>query len=173
MVRLIVTLFEIIVCFLLQTSVFSFFRISGVVPNCLLILVMTVAYTKGQIPSLFTGFFCGLLLDLCFSETVGFCSILYMTVAFLAGYTNKIYDERDYFLPGLLGFLSELLYSFFYYIVFFLMRGKLELYHYFIYTILPRALYTMLLTFILYPAFHGIHRLLLKLEGLNHDNIYD
>lgn len=167
MVRIIVILLEMLLCFLLQTSVFSFFRISGVVPDCLLILVMTVAYTRGQISALFVGFFSGLLLDLCFSETVGFCSILYMTVAFLAGYTNKIYDERDYFIPGLLGFVGELLYSFLYYMLFFLLRGKLELPTYFIYTILPRSLYTVLLTFILYPAFHGIHRLLLRLEGMN------
>ena len=81
--------------------------------------------------------------------------------------TNKIYDERDYFIPGLLGFVGELLYSFLYYMLFFLLRGKLELPTYFIYTILPRSLYTVLLTFILYPAFHGIHRLLLRLEGMN------
>lgn len=128
---------------------------------------MTVAYTRGQISALFVGFFSGLLLDLCFSETVGFCSILYMTVAFLAGYTNKIYDERDYFIPGLLGFIGELLYSLLYYMLFFLLRGKLELPIYFIYTILPRSLYTVLLTFVLYPTFHGIHRLLLRLEGMN------
>ena len=114
MVRLLVIFIEMIFCFLLQTSVFSFFRISGIVPNCLLILVITVAYTRGQISSLFVGFFSGLLLDLCFSQTVGFCSILYMIVAFLAGYTNKIYDERDYFIPGLLGFVGELIYSFLY-----------------------------------------------------------
>ena len=86
MVRLIVTLIELIVCFLLQTSFFSFLRISGVVPNCLLILVITVSYTKGQIPAMMTGFFAGMLLDLCFSNTVGFCAILYMIVAFFAGY---------------------------------------------------------------------------------------
>lgn len=167
MVRLLVIFIEMIVCFLLQTSVFSFFRISGIVPNCLLILVITVAYTRGQISSLFVGFFSGLLLDLCFSQTVGFCSILYMTVAFLAGYTNKIYDERDYFIPGLLGFVGELIYSFLYYVLFFLLRGKLELPTYFIYTILPRSFYTVLLTFLLYPIFHGMHRLLLRLEGMN------
>ena len=86
MVRLIVTLIELIFCFLLQTSLFSFMRISGVVPNCLLILVITVSYTRGQIPAMVTGFFAGMFLDLCFSETVGFCAILYMIVAFLAGY---------------------------------------------------------------------------------------
>ena len=169
MVRLIVTLLELIVCFLLQTSLFSFLRISGVVPNCLLILVITIAYTRGQIPAIVTGFFAGILLDLCFSETVGFCAVIYMVVAFLAGYAHKIYYERDYFVPGALILAGELLYSFMYYVSFFLLRGKLELHTYFIYTILPRMLYTILASLALYPAFHGIHRLLLRLEGKNDD----
>ena len=169
MVRLIVTLLELIVCFLLQTSLFSFLRISGVVPNCLLILVITIAYTRGQIPAIVTGFFAGILLDLCFSETVGFCAVIYMVVAFLAGYAHKIYYERDYFVPGALILAGELLYSFIYYVLFFLLRGKLELHTYFIYTILPRMLYTILVSLALYPAFHGIHRLLLRLEGKNDD----
>ena len=169
MVRLIVTFIELIFCFFLQTSLFSFLRISGVVPNCLLILIITVAYTKGQIPAMITGFFAGMLLDLCFSQTVGFCSILYMIVAFLAGFAHKIYYERDYFVPGALIFAGEFVYSFMYYILFFLLRGKLELHTYFIYTILPRMLYTVLISLLLYPAFHGIHRLLLRLEGINDD----
>ena len=169
MVRLIVTLIELIICFLLQTSLFSFFRISGVVPNCLLILVIAVAYTKGQTKAIITGFFAGMLLDLCFSETVGFCAILYMIVAFFAGYAHKIYFERDYFVPGALIFAGEFLYSFLYYMLFFLLRGKLELHTYFIYTMLPRMLYTVLVSLALYPAFHGIHRLLLRLEGKNDD----
>ena len=169
MVRLIVTLLEMLFCFLLQTSLFSFLRISGVVPNCLLILVITVAYTRGQISAIVTGFFAGLLLDLCFSETVGFCAIIYMIIAFLAGYAHKIYFERDYFVPGVLVLAGELIYSFLYYVLFFLLRGKLELHTYFIYTILPRILYTILVSLALYPAFHGIHRLLLRLEGKNDD----
>lgn len=169
MVRLIVTLIELILCFLLQTSLFSFFRISGVVPDCMLILIITVAYTRGQISAMFTAFFAGLLLDLCFSETVGFCAILYMIVAFLAGYANKLYYERDYFIPGVLIFVGELMYSFLYYILFFLLRGKLELPTYFVYTILPRMLYTILASLMLYPAFHGLHQLLLKLEGKDND----
>ena len=148
---------------------FSFLRISGVVPNCLLILVITIAYTRGQIPAIVTGFFAGILLDLCFSETVGFCAVIYMVVSFLAGYAHKIYYERDYFVPGALILAGELLYSFMYYVLFFLLRGKLELHTYFIYTILPRMLYTILISLALYPAFHGIHRLLLRLEGKQDD----
>jgi len=168
-VRLIVTLIELIFCFLLQTSLFSFMRISGVVPNCLLIVVITAAYTKGQISAIITGFCAGMLLDLCFSDTVGFCAILYMIIGFLAGYAHKIYYERDYFVPGALIIAGEFLYSFLYYILFFLLRGKLELHTYFVYTILPRMLYTVLAALALYPAFHGIHRLLLRLEGRHDD----
>jgi len=168
-VRLIVTFIELIFCFLLQTSLFSFLRISGVVPNCLLILVVTVAYTRGQISAMITGFFAGMLLDLCFSQTVGFCAILYMIVAFFAGYARKIYYERDYIIPGALILAGEFVYSFLYYIIFFLLKGKLELHTFFIYTILPRMLYTVLAALALYPAFHGIHRLLLRLEGKNDD----
>lgn len=165
MLRLIVTLMELILCLVLQTSLFSMLRISGVVPDCFLILVITVAYTRGQTPAMLTGFCAGILLDLCFSETVGFCAIFYMAVAFLAGYANKLYYEQDYFLPGVLIFVGEFVYSFLYYILFFLLRGRLALPTYFIYTILPRMLYTVLAALILYPVFHGFHRLLLKLEG--------
>lgn len=169
MIRLLITFVELIFCFLLQTSLFSFFRISGVVPNCLLILVITVAYTRGQISAIVTGFFAGILLDLCFSETVGFCAVLYMIIAFLTGYSNKIYYKRDYFVPGALFLAGELVYSFLYYVLFFLLRGKLELHTYFFYTILPRILYTLLVSLALYPAFHGIHLLLFRLEGKNDD----
>lgn len=169
MVRIVVTLLELIFCFLLQTSLFSFLRISGVVPNCLLILVVTVAYTRGQIPAIITGFFSGMLLDLCFSETVGFCAVIYMIVGYLTGFAHKIYYERDYFVPGALVLAGEFVYSFLYYVLFFLLRGKLELHTYFIFTILPRMLYTILASLLLYPAFHGIHFLLLRLEGKNDD----
>jgi len=168
-IRWVITIIELLVCFLLQTSLFSFFEISGVVPNCLLILVITVAYTKGQISAIFVGFLAGLLHDFCFSETVGFCAIIYMIVAYFSGYAKKLYDKRDFLIPGVLCFLGELLYSILYYAIFFMLRGKLDLNTYFIYTILPRVLYTVLIAFILYPAFHGVHRLLLRLEGTNND----
>ena len=169
MIRTIVTLIEIVFCFLLQTSLFSFLRISGVVPNCLLILVVTVAYTRGQIPALVTGFVSGLLLDLCFSETVGFCCVFYMLIAFFAGYTHKFYYKRDYLIPGALVLAGETIYSFLYYVIFFLLRGRMELPTYFVYTILPRVLYTLLLMLALYPLFHSVHRLLLIQEGRDDD----
>lgn len=169
LVRSIVYLIEILLCFLLQSSVFSFFRISGVVPNCLLILVIAVAYTKGQIPAIVIGFLSGLLLDICFSDMIGFCAILYMVLAFLAGYSNKIFDSKDFITPLGMITIGELLYSFLFFVFHFLLQGKLNIGQYMIFTILPRTLYTLITGLVLYPMFLGIHRLLQKLEGLNND----
>ena len=41
MIRCIVVLFEIVICYLLQSSVFPWFEMAGVVPNILLILVVS------------------------------------------------------------------------------------------------------------------------------------
>ncbi|MGN0505537.1 MAG: rod shape-determining protein MreD [Lachnospiraceae bacterium] len=169
MVRILVCLVQLLFCFLLQSSIFSFLRISGVVPNCMLILVIAVAYTRGQNSSIVTGFFAGLLTDLWFSDMVGLCSILYMVIGFLAGYSNKIYDKRDYITPLLMVTVGEFVYSFLYFVLCFLLRGKLDIGNYMIYTILPRIMYTLLAAIALYPLFLGTHCLLQRLEGQNHD----
>ncbi len=153
MVRIIVWFIEIILCFLLQTSVFSYFTISGVVPDCILILVVSVAYTKGQNKAIVLGFVSGLLLDFMSSGTLGVCSIIYMVIAFLAGFTNKIYDKHDYIIPGALVLVGEMLYSFLYYCTSFLLLGKLNFGSYTVNTIIPRVIYTLLAAILIYPLF--------------------
>ena len=112
MVRLLIVLIEIIVCFLLQTAVFSFFRVSGVVPDCLLILVITIAYTRGQISALFVGFFSGLLLDLYkefgVDSYIGQLGSILMSCSETIFYTMSVYfmtanvKQTRYTLPGAL-----------------------------------------------------------------------
>ena len=60
MIRIIVIGIEIVICFLLQSSVFPHFELAGVVPDVLMILVVATAYTRGILPGLFTGLFSGL-----------------------------------------------------------------------------------------------------------------
>ncbi len=165
MVRIFVYSVLLLFSFLLQSSAFSFLRISGVVPNVMLILLIAVAYAKGQIAAIILGFFAGLLTDLWFADTVGFCSILYMFIGFLAGYSNKIYEKRDYITPLLMVTAGEFLYSFLYFVFLFLLRGRLDIGNYMISTILPRIMYTLITSIALYPLFLGVHCLLEKLEG--------
>ena len=163
MIRVILVFFELILCFLLQSTVMPAISMAGVVPDLLLILVITVSYTRGRIAGMFTGFAAGLLTDVCFNEMVGLCALFYLCIGYLAGYSQKIYDERDYMLPMLMISAGEFLYSFAYYIAYFLLRSRTEFGYYFLHLILPRIVYTVLVAALLYPLLHGLHRLLLRL----------
>ena len=166
MLRYLVYFAEIILCYLLQTSVFSYFRVSGVVPDCILILIVSIAYTKGQNKAILAGFASGLLLDLLFAETLGVCALIYMFVGFLAGYSNRIYDSKNYWFPAVLVFAGELFYSVGYYITGFFLLGKTSLGAYIMNTILPRSLYTLIVAVFLYPLFLLTDKLLLRSEGM-------
>ncbi|MCR5823286.1 MAG: rod shape-determining protein MreD [Lachnospiraceae bacterium] len=166
MIRYIVYFAEIILCYLLQTSVFSYFRVSGVVPDVILILIISVAYTKGQNSAILTGFFAGLLLDLMYSEAIGLCAILYMLVGFMSGYFCRFFDPRNFILPAVMVFSGEFIYSMLYYVTGFLLMGKTSFGTYMLNTILPRMFYTLFAALFLYPLFLLINKLVMRSEGL-------
>ena len=162
MIRVLLVLVELILCFLLQSTVMPAISMAGVVPDLLLILVVTVAYTRGRIPGMLTGFAAGLLTDIYFHEMVGLCALFYLCIGYLAGYSQKIYDERDHMLPLVMITAGEFVYSFAYYIAYFLLRSRTEFGYYFVHLILPRMVYTVLIAVVLYPLLHGVHRLLVR-----------
>lgn len=162
LIRIILVLIQLILCFLLQSTVMPAFSMAGVVPDLLMVLVITVAYTRGRIPGMLTGLFAGLLTDVCFNDMIGLCALFYLCIGYVAGYSRNIYDERDYTLPLLMIAAGEFLYSFAYYVAFFLLRSRTEFGYYFVHIILPRMIYTVLSAVLLYPLFHWLHRLLLR-----------
>ncbi len=162
MIRVLLVFVELILCFLLQSTVMPALSLAGVVPDLLLILVITVAYTRGRVAGMLTGFAAGLLTDVCFNDMVGLCALFYLCIGYAAGYAQKIYEERDYTLPLLMMAAGEFLYSFAYYVAYFLLRSRTEFGYYFVHLILPRMVYTVFAAAFLYPLFHWLHRLVVR-----------
>ena len=164
MLRGIIVLIQIVLCFLLQSSVFSYFELAGVVPDIALIFIVTVAYRKGQIPAMAVGLLLGLLYDVCFGDVIGISALLYLLIGFLAGFSNKIYDKRDLVVPLLTIAAGEFLYSFFYYVFEFLLRNRTALGYYMSNVIWPRIVYTVAVAVVVYPLFLAISQLPKKEE---------
>lgn len=165
MIRVLVTLIQILICFLLQSTVFPSFELANVVPDLLMILIVTVAYTRGIFPGMFTGLACGLLLDCTIGDVIGLYGILYMFIGYINGYANKIYDREDYTIPLLLIAASEFVYCFFYYVAEFLLRGRLNIGYYAYRIMLPKVIYTVLVGILFYKLFHMIHLGLTKISN--------
>ena len=78
--RKIVLAITIIVCFLLQCTVFKALAIASISPNLLIVVVASFGFMRGKKEGLFVGFFAGLLLDVMFGSVIGFYALIYMYI---------------------------------------------------------------------------------------------
>lgn len=135
----------IIVGFVLQTTIFRSLQIADVSPNILVILIAIAGTMYGQYNGLFTGVVCGLFIDLMYSSVVGVNIFIYAVIGFIIGITNKVYIEDDIILPIMTITAGDLIYGALFYILKFLLRGRLELLEYIKNTILPELIYTVII----------------------------
>jgi rod shape-determining protein MreD len=76
----------ILVLLLLQTTFVPFLSIGGFLPDLLLIWVVYVAVSRGQLEAIITGFAVGLLQDVVTMQFFGLCALTKTIAGFTAGY---------------------------------------------------------------------------------------
>jgi len=148
--KIIVTIF-ILVCFVLQCSVFTALSFAGIIPNLMIILASSFGFMRGEKEGLIIGFFCGLLSDIFFGDFLGFYALVIMYIGYINGKFSRIFYPEDIKLPLALIVVSDLSYGILCYILLFLLRGRLNFSFYFTRVIFPEALYTIVVTMFLYP----------------------
>lgn len=164
MKRTIVTALTIVACFLLQTSVFEFFKLANIAPNILIILVSSVAVMRGQKEGMLVGFFCGLMLDIFYGSLLGGYAFLYMLFGFVDGFFHRIYYSDDSFLPVIMIGINDLVYGLIMYILCGLLNNHLKIFYYIKSTILPEMVYTVAVGLVLYQILLRVNDWLEKNE---------
>lgn len=164
MKRFIITVLEILICFLLQTTVFQWIALAHVTPNLLLILTVAVGLMHGRTQGLTVGFVCGILIDFCYSNILGLYALIYMLIGYLNGYGKKILAKDDLTIPVLMVGISQFIYFFLFYIFNFLLNGKLNFLFYFVRIGLPQIVYTVVVSVILYKLLNIINTKLERKE---------
>ena len=152
----------IIVCFVLQCSVFDSLSFAGIIPNLMIILTSSFGFMCGEKYGLVIGFVCGLLSDIFFGSFLGFYALLLMYIGYVNGKFCKIFYPEDIKLPLALIVVSDLSYGIICYVLIFMLRGKFQFTYYFAHVILPEALYTIVVTLFLYPLILKVNE---KLEN--------
>lgn len=164
MKKVITTIILIIISFILQCTVFEALAIKGIVPNILIILTACSGFMQGERYGVFTGFFCGLLLDIFFFEIIGFYALLYMYIGYMNGLFHNIFYPDDIKLPLIMVTVSDLLYSLVVYILMFLLRSRFDFGYYLLNIILPELVYTIFVAVIMYPLLLLITNLFKRAE---------
>ncbi len=156
--RILIAFFLVIICFVLQTTVFQWISFGGIVPNILIILTSTYGFMNGEKGGLIIGFSCGLLYDIIFGSFLGFNAILYMYIGFFNGKFHQVFYPDDIKLPIILFIVSDLLYNISFYMLMFMLRGRFEFSYYLLKVILPEMIYSMLIALVIYPLLLLIHK---------------
>lgn len=156
----------IIVCFLLQSTLFQSFSLASISPNLLIILTSAYGFMKGKKEGMAVGFFCGLLEDIFFGRLLGMHALIYMYIGYANGYFNQIFYGEDIKLPMALISTSELAYGLGMYLIMFLMRSRFDFFYYLRRIILPELLYTIIVTLFVYRIIYMIDQKLEKKKDL-------
>ena len=151
----------IIICFILQNTVFQALALASISPNLLVILTSSMGLMRGKKEGMLVGFFCGFLVDIFYGDLFGFYALVYMYIGYVNGFFNKIFYDDDIKLPMLVISASEFLYSLIVYVFLFLIRRRFNFGYYFIHIIIPELVYTIVVTLFLYRLINGVNR---KLE---------
>ena len=162
--RFITVFLMIVVCFILQNTVFQTLALASISPNLLVVLTASLGLMRGKREGMLVGFFCGFMIDIFYGNLFGFYALVYLCIGYISGFFNKIFFDDDIKLPMLLISGSELLYSLIVYVFMFLIRTRFEFGYYFVHIIIPELVYTIVVTLFLYRIINSINRKLERYE---------
>lgn len=151
MLNIFVSALFIIICFLLQSTVFNSLSFGGIIPNLMIVVTASYGFMRGRKSGLLVGFFSGLLMDIFFGDILGFYALIYMYIGYLNGIFRKMFYPEDIKLPIALIVGSDFLCNFVIYVLTFFLRGRFQFSYYFLNIIVPEMVYTIIVTCVLYP----------------------
>lgn len=152
---------EILLLFILQATPNLLPEVFGGKPLLLIPAALTIAFFEPEIPAMFFGIACGVLLDFGYGDNIGYYTVMLGIICFILGWIFRDYMVVSFlnataFSAVIIAGLICLNFLFFY-----LFAGKDEPGLYFVSHYISRAVYTFLCGIILYFINKGLFRSLL------------
>ncbi|MCI5493021.1 MAG: rod shape-determining protein MreD [Lachnospiraceae bacterium] len=154
----------IIVCFLLQSTLFKALSFASISPNLLVVVTAAFGFMRGKKEGMFIGFFSGMLMDIFFGSILGFYALEYMYIGYFNGFFRKQFFPDDIKLPLILIGVSDILYNLGVYVLRFFFRGKFQIGYFMLHIVIPELVYTLLVTIVLYFIILKINQHLERME---------
>lgn len=162
MKRKVITFIIILVCFILESTLFHKLSFASIKPNLLIIVTASFGFMRGKKEGMFVGFVCGLFTDLFFGGVLGFYTLFYTVIGYTNGFFRRLFYDDDIKLPIALIAASECAYGLVIYICYHMLQGDFDFTYYLSHIIIPELVYTILVTLALYQIILHINK---KLEA--------
>lgn len=164
MKRIAINVLLMILAFTIQNCIFPLLPFLSAAPNLLLILTFSFGFIHGKEAGMYYGLFAGILLDLFYSGPFGFYTLLFIWIGYMNGICTRYYYEDYITLPLILSLVNELAYNLYVYVFGFLIRNRLDFFHYVKQIIIPETIFTVVTTLLIYRFFLFTSRRLEEME---------
>ncbi len=150
-----------------QVTFLNFVSIFGVVPNIVIILIVSISLLEGRIHGAAVGFSVGLCLDAVIGMTFGFQALLGMFLGYSLGNINKRFFKENILVMVICTFVSTILYEIALISSSYLYGQNVDFLMAFKTIILPEALLNSVLGIVLFIMIVQINKKWFYYEGKN------
>ena len=152
--KLVINVFLILtslIIYYLQSNFFTWFNISGIMPNLFIVLVLFIGLFASRTMGTVYGIIIGLILDLVLGNKVGVNAVTLGIIGFLAGAFDKNFSKDSRMTIMLMTISATLLVEGANYLIkYVLLSANVEIFS-FIEILIVEIIYNCILTIILYP----------------------
>jgi len=135
---------------ILQSTVFQWIKIYGVLPNTALILVISLAIYNGKNKGAIIGFFIGILQDIIFGRIIGLNALIFMIIGYLVGLMDKKIFKDNLIIPFILTALATVFYESINLLLIFSLGYRIELFNVLKKMLITEVTYNSILSPIIY-----------------------
>lgn len=142
--------------FIVQTTLCQYIDIAGVIPNLMLLFIVSFAFFNGESEGLFIGVLMGLLQDSFFGHIMGVNVFLYGAIGYSTGCISLHSNKDNIAVPVILSFIATILYDLGFYVLNIVLRGYTDPNAYLLINLLPELVYNTIAAFAVYAAVYTI-----------------
>jgi len=143
--------FFVIFLLLLQTTIMQYAAIYGVLPNLLVVFIISAALLRGNVEGGVVGLFAGLAADMMFGSVLGFYALFGLYLGIAVGSLTKRMFRDNLLIAVFFTFVYSVAYESVIFIINNIMNGDMNFIYAFTAIILPEAAYNCAIAVLMFP----------------------
>jgi rod shape-determining protein MreD len=145
------TVGALVAALVLQVSIAPHLAIGVVVPNLLLLVVITLAFVEGPSAGAIAGFVAGLMLDLLSTGPIGAWALVLSGTGYVGGMLQENLFAEGWLAPVSVAIIAGLVADFSYLMILTILGAGPAFWEALVRAVLPRAVYNAVLVMLAYP----------------------
>lgn len=146
----------VVINFIVQSTILPYISIFGVVPNTTILIIISIAFLRGEYYGGFTGLVMGLLQDIIYSTIIGINGFIYFFLGFFLGKLESKISRDNLVLPLLFSILGTIYYHLMRYVFMFFLSTPIAFASIFSRELLVEIIYNMVFMIPIFKLFNKI-----------------